>query len=73
MFDLPPPQDDGLEIPTVGEWSRDKHHFLIMKGHPLYMLIFCSKHPVAAKIWRGTSQKKPDDQFTFDFGPPEPG
>lgn len=22
------PTDDGLEISTVGEWSRDKHHFL---------------------------------------------
>ena len=29
MFELPPPQDDGLIIPTVGEWSRDKHHFLM--------------------------------------------
>lgn len=28
MIELPPPEDDGLFIPTVGEWSRDKHHFL---------------------------------------------
>ena len=28
MFELPQPQDDGLYIPTVGEWSRDKHYFL---------------------------------------------
>lgn len=25
---LPPPPDDGLETPEVGEWARDKHHFL---------------------------------------------
>jgi three-Cys-motif partner protein len=29
MFELPSPQDDGLYIPTVGEWSRDKHYFLM--------------------------------------------
>jgi three-Cys-motif partner protein len=28
MFELPPPEDDGLCAPEVGEWSRDKHHFL---------------------------------------------
>ena len=28
MFELPPPKDDGLYIPTVGGWSRDKHYFL---------------------------------------------
>ena len=28
MLELPPPEDDGLIIPEVGEWSHDKHHFL---------------------------------------------
>lgn len=28
MFELPPPEDDGLYIPEVGDWSRDKHYFL---------------------------------------------
>ncbi|MHC4508811.1 MAG: three-Cys-motif partner protein TcmP [Planctomycetota bacterium] len=28
MSELSPPEDDGLYIPTVGEWSRDKHWFL---------------------------------------------
>ena len=28
MFKLEPPQDDGLYIPEVGEWSKDKHYFL---------------------------------------------
>jgi three-Cys-motif partner protein len=29
MLKLPQPKDDGLFIPTVGEWSHDKHYFLI--------------------------------------------
>jgi three-Cys-motif partner protein len=28
VLELPEPEDDGLIIPTVGEWARDKHHFL---------------------------------------------
>ena len=28
VFKLQPPQDDGLYIPKVGEWSKDKHYFL---------------------------------------------
>ena len=28
MFDMPTPKDDGLFIPEVGEWSKDKHYFL---------------------------------------------
>jgi three-Cys-motif partner protein len=38
-------------------------------GQRLYWLIFCSKHPAGAKIWGGISQKKPDNQQTFDFKP----
>lgn len=29
MPDLPSPEDDGLCIPEVGEWSKDKHYFLL--------------------------------------------
>lgn len=40
----------------------------IMFGRtPGYCLIFCSHHPVGAKIWRGTSKKLRDGQDTFDF------
>ena len=28
MHEFAPPTDDGLDIPEVGAWSRDKHHFL---------------------------------------------
>jgi three-Cys-motif partner protein len=29
MLKLTPPKDDGLFIPAVGEWSHDKHYFLM--------------------------------------------
>lgn len=29
MFELPPPKDDGLYVPTVGKQSSDKHYFLM--------------------------------------------
>jgi hypothetical protein len=28
MHQLSVPQDDGLIIPKVGQWSKDKHYFL---------------------------------------------
>jgi len=37
------------------------------KGHPLYILIFCSRHRIAAKLWRGISIKKPDGQRILPF------
>lgn len=36
-------------------------------GHQFYLLIFCSKHPMGAKLWREVSRKKPDQQRTFKF------
>ena len=44
------------------EYERIRAH-----GHPLYLLIFCSKHPLGAKIWRGISSTKPGGQKTIDF------
>jgi three-Cys-motif partner protein len=38
------------------------------KGRFLYRLIFCAKHKLAAKLWRKVAKKKPDGQYTFDFG-----
>ena len=37
------------------------------RNHPLYILILCSRHKLAAKLWRGISGKKPDGQRTFPF------
>ena len=39
-------------------------------GHPLYLLIFCSRHPLAARLWRRIGEKRPDGQRSFDFGAP---
>jgi three-Cys-motif partner protein len=52
--------------------SLGYHHFeyerITAESRPLYLLIFCSRHPMGAKIWQGISQKKADQQQTFDFG-----
>jgi three-Cys-motif partner protein len=40
------------------------------KGHPLYCLIFCSGHKLAAKLWREIAGKEPDGQRTFKFDQP---
>jgi len=37
------------------------------KGHPLYILIFCSRSKVAAKLWRGISSKESDSQRRLPF------
>lgn len=36
-------------------------------GQRLYWLIYCSRVPIGAKIWRGISRTKPDQQRTFGF------
>lgn len=38
--------------------------------HPLYLLLFFSKHELGLDLWRRVSQKKPDNQTSFDFGNP---
>lgn len=37
------------------------------KGHPLYILIFCSRSELAAKLWRRISDKGSDSQRRFPF------
>lgn len=37
------------------------------KNHPLYILILCSRHELAPKLWRRISGKKPDGQRTWPF------
>jgi three-Cys-motif partner protein len=37
------------------------------KGHPLYILIFCSRHKFAAKLWEAISNKEPDGQRGLPF------
>jgi len=37
------------------------------KGHPLYVLILCSRSKIAAKLWSGISCKERDGQRRFRF------
>jgi three-Cys-motif partner protein len=55
------------QIRTLG-YRHFEYERILMKQHPLYLLVFCSRHEAGAEIWRGTSQDKPDGQRTFDFG-----
>ncbi len=48
-------------------YTEFEYERISFKGHPLYVLIFCSRSEFAAKLWRGTSQTKLDGQRTFDF------
>ena len=55
------------QIASLG-YSEFEYERISMSGHPLYILIFCSRHPLAAKLWRGIARNKPNGQRTFDFG-----
>ena len=48
-------------------YTEFEYERISFKGHPLYILIFCSHHKIAAKLWRGISGKKPDGQRTWPF------
>jgi three-Cys-motif partner protein len=54
------------QIQSLG-YTEFEYERIQMKGHPLYILILCSCHPLAAKLWRGISRQKPDGQKTFPF------
>ncbi len=54
------------QIRSLG-YTEFEYERISMKKRPLYILIFCSRSELAAKLWRGTSQTKPDGQRTFDF------
>jgi len=58
------------QIKKLG-YTNFEYERISIKSHPLYCLIFCSRHEIAAKIWRGISSKKPDGQKTFDFKDPD--
>lgn len=54
------------QIGKLGYTEFDNER-IYMKGHPLYRLIFCSRHKIATKIWRGTSRKKPNGSSELPF------
>lgn len=54
------------QIKDIG-YTNFEYERITMGGHPLYVLIFCSRSDLAAKLWRGISQVKADKQRTFKF------
>ena len=50
------------QIKTLGYRHFEDERIKRGDGRFLYKLIFCSKHAIGAKIWRGTSRTKPDGQ-----------
>ncbi|MGD0571416.1 MAG: three-Cys-motif partner protein TcmP [Sedimentisphaerales bacterium] len=54
------------QIKTLG-YTNFEYERITMGNHPLYVLIFCSRSDLAAKLWRGISQIKADKQRTFKF------
>ena len=56
------------QMKTLG-YAHFEYRRIYAKGHPLYILIFCSRSDVAASLWRGISQKGPDGQRTLKFEP----
>lgn len=49
------------QIRSLG-YCEFEYQRIITKGHPLYILIFCSRSKLAAKLWRGISLKESDNQ-----------
>jgi len=49
------------QIRSLG-YCEFEYQRISMKGHPLYILIFCSRNELAAKLWRGISIKESDNQ-----------
>ncbi|MBP7049581.1 MAG: three-Cys-motif partner protein TcmP [Phycisphaerae bacterium] len=49
------------QIRSLG-YCEFEYQRISMKGHPLYILIFCSRNKLAAKLWQGVSIKESDNQ-----------
>jgi three-Cys-motif partner protein len=52
------------QIKSLG-YTNFEYERISTKDHPLYILIFCSRHPLAATLWRGIAGKKRNGQRTF--------
>ena len=55
------------QIRTLGYNHFEYERIRVPNGPFLYRLVFCSRHPKGAEIWRNTSRFKPDGQYSFDF------
>jgi three-Cys-motif partner protein len=54
------------QIKSLG-YTNFEYKRISTKDHPLYILIFCSRHHLAARLWRGITGKKRNGQRTFSF------
>jgi three-Cys-motif partner protein len=54
------------QIRSLG-YCEFEYQRINMKGHPLYVLIFCSRSDFAAKLWRSISTKESDNQRRLPF------
>ncbi len=55
------------QIKNLGYSHIEYQRITLKNGHPLYLLLFCSQSPLAAKLWRNISQKQPDGQRLLGF------
>ena len=44
-----------------------EHQRICYRRHPLYVLILCARHELAAKLWREIAHKGPDGQIHIPF------
>ena len=58
------------QLKTLG-YAESAFERICVGKRPLYLLIFCSRHRVATKLWRRIASKHADGQRLFDFGGPE--
>jgi len=56
------------QIKSLG-YKHFEYRRIYAKGHPLYILIFCSRSEFAAKLWERISQIEHNGQRTFKFEP----
>lgn len=54
------------QIKSLG-YTEFEYRRISAKGHPLYILILCSRHKRAAKLWRRISVKEPNGQRMIPF------
>jgi three-Cys-motif partner protein len=54
------------QICSLG-YAEFEYQRISTKGHPLYILIFCSRSKLAARLWRGISSKESDSQRRLPF------
>jgi len=54
------------QIRSLG-YSEFRYQRIEAKGHPLYVLILCSRSKIAAKLWAGISSKEPNGQRRLPF------